>query len=192
MVLESASSGRPIDKLPSEYVMSNSRVYKRRGSITYDFWMTRNFQYPLFSIYFPTTLMHFISYGTLWIPVMDFPDRGTMSLTTLLVLIALYSDVLSQLPVTSYLKFLDVWFIFSITFISLIIFVHLFTSNTNEVQKFRFPSSTRWYYSNESVLQKARIFMGIGYFVFLICYWSYLAHALSARNDDEHLPSDEP
>lgn len=50
-----------------------------------------------------------------------------MSLTTLLVLISLYTETASTLPKTPYLKFIDVWFVFSIVYLSLIITTHLVT-----------------------------------------------------------------
>ncbi|KAF2358927.1 Low-density lipoprotein (LDL) receptor class A repeat, partial [Trinorchestia longiramus] len=175
--LEEGLGNEVEEQLPSEYVMAGSSILFENHTLVYSFWMSRNIHYPVFSIYFPTALMHLISYGTLWIPAMDFPDRGTMSLTTLLVLIALYSDILSQLPVTSYLKFLDLWFIFSITFISVIIFAHLITSNTGRVEKIgrrHHGICKNFYLSNSTILKRCRIWMGVGYLLFHTVYWSYL------------------
>lgn len=76
-------------------------------------------------------------YGTLFLPAARFPERGGMSLTTLLVLIALYSDASAALPKTSYIKFIDIWFVFGISFLSLIIFVHLATCKTDDLQSTR-------------------------------------------------------
>lgn len=64
-------------------------------------------------------------YGTLFLPVERFPERGGMALTTLLVFISLYTDVSSSLPSTSHLKLIDVWFVYNILFLSLIIGTHL-------------------------------------------------------------------
>lgn len=50
-----------------------------------------------------------------------------MSLTTLLVFISLYTETSGSLPSTAYLKLIDVWFVFSITYLTLIICVHLAT-----------------------------------------------------------------
>ncbi|XP_066979018.1 gamma-aminobutyric acid receptor subunit alpha-3-like [Macrobrachium rosenbergii] len=84
--------------------------------------------YHILSSYFPVFLLHLLGYGTLFIDPQDFQDRGAMSLTSLLVLISFYSDAAMTLPKTSYLKRIDVWYIFSITFLSLIIGVHLVTN----------------------------------------------------------------
>lgn len=68
-----------------------------------------------------------VRYGTLLLPVESFNERGTMSLTTLLVFISLYTETSNSLPSTAYLKYIDVWFVFSITYLSIIIIVHLAT-----------------------------------------------------------------
>ena len=61
-----------------------------------------------------------------------------MSLTTLLVFISLYTETSNSLPSTAYLKYIDVWFVFSITYLSVIIIVHLATVSHNPV---RIPSA---------------------------------------------------
>lgn len=63
-------------------------------------------------------------------PVDRFSERGTMSLTTLLVLISLYTETSSSLPSTAYLKHIDVWFVFNICFLTLIIGIHLATCSS--------------------------------------------------------------
>ncbi|XP_066978922.1 uncharacterized protein [Macrobrachium rosenbergii] len=88
-------------------------------------------EYHILSSYFPVFLLHLLGYGTLFIDPQDFQDRGTMSLTSLLVLISFYSDTAMSLPKTAYLKLLDIWYIFSVTFLSLIIGVHLATNKVS-------------------------------------------------------------
>ena len=66
-------------------------------------------------------------YGTLHLPAEFFNERGTMSLTTLLVFISLYTEMSSSLPKTSYVKHIDLWYMFSLTYLSLIITIHLAT-----------------------------------------------------------------
>lgn len=69
-------------------------------------------------------------YWSLFLPVDKFNERGTMSLTTLLVLISLYTETSSSLPSTAYLKHIDVWFVFNICFLTLIIGIHLATCSS--------------------------------------------------------------
>ncbi|XP_068242769.1 ligand-gated ion channel 50-like [Palaemon carinicauda] len=158
-------------------------------------------EYHILSSYFPVFLLHLLGYGTLFIDPHDFQDRGTMSLTSLLVLISFYSDSAMALPKTSYLKMIDFWYIFSITFLSLIIGVHLVTNRVKRwenppdkstmVQMFH-PLSTAENYGddigpkgsssshnvnvsrnfNASVLFGAKIIFGVIYIIFHVVYWS--------------------
>lgn len=89
----------------------------------------------LWDSYLPTALLLAIGYGTLFLPVEPFNDRGTLSLTTLLVLVALYTDSATSLPTTSYNTLMDTWYIFFMVFLALIVATHLFTSaSRNSVQ----------------------------------------------------------
>ncbi|CAL4080963.1 unnamed protein product, partial [Meganyctiphanes norvegica] len=107
-------------------------------------------------------------YGTFAISAEDFQDRATISLTTLLVHMSLYSDVLATLPQTTYLKSIDVWFIFSIFFLSSIIAVHLIT---NEIPH---KLSIEEQVINTVFLHWSRYIFGIIYIAFQICYWVYV------------------
>ncbi|XP_071514644.1 gamma-aminobutyric acid receptor subunit beta-1-like [Panulirus ornatus] len=89
--------------------------------------LTRRYQYHLWTTFLPTSLLAAIGYGTLLLPLEAFAERGSMSLTTLLMFIALYTETNSSLPSTAYLKHIDVWFVFSLIFLTLVINVHLMT-----------------------------------------------------------------
>ncbi|CAL4087055.1 unnamed protein product, partial [Meganyctiphanes norvegica] len=125
--------------------------------------------YPMyhgFATFVPTILLHLLSFATLLINAQNFSDRGSMSLTTLLVLIALYVETLSSLPRTPYLKSLDVWFGFSVTFLTLIIAVHVATNGaTYNVNKF----NDKW--TTERVLKWARWILALIYIAFQITFW---------------------
>ncbi|XP_071543632.1 uncharacterized protein [Panulirus ornatus] len=70
--------------------------------------------YYISSAYVPTMLLVIISYLTFFFSLDDFTNRVMVSLTSLLVLAALFSQIASGLPKTAYLKLIDVWFIFCI------------------------------------------------------------------------------
>ncbi|XP_042882576.1 gamma-aminobutyric acid receptor subunit beta-like, partial [Penaeus japonicus] len=65
--------------------------------------------YHIWTTYLPSVLLLGLGYGTLFLPTEFFSERGTMSLTTLLVFISLYTETSSTLPSTSYLKRIDLW-----------------------------------------------------------------------------------
>ncbi|XP_076056073.1 uncharacterized protein LOC143034060 [Oratosquilla oratoria] len=175
---------------PMEYVVESCQLFSQAAGdgFSISFVLRRRSTYHLFATYFPTALLHAIGYGTLMITTEDFQDRGTMSLTTLLVLISLYSDTLTELPNTSYLKYIDIWFIFSITYLTLIIAVHLATNDpSTPVQVFAkwrnheksCSSRVRRSFhmpkiSNASALRAARFLLGFGYVGFMVVYWGSL------------------
>ncbi|KAK3883367.1 hypothetical protein Pcinc_012305 [Petrolisthes cinctipes] len=75
-----------------------------------------------------------IQYGTLLLPLDNFNERGTMSLTTLLVFISLYAQTTASLPRTAYMKRIDLWYVFCIAFLTLVIFTNLATSTTTNTR----------------------------------------------------------
>ena len=118
-------------------------------------------------------------YGTLLLPVESNNERGTMSLTTLLVFISLYTETNNSLPSTSYLKYIDVWFVFSITFLSVIIIVHLATFSHAPIiawsAKISFRKATCQSISSRKILRAARIILFVVLFFFSIAYFLRLS-----------------
>ncbi|XP_066957582.1 uncharacterized protein [Macrobrachium rosenbergii] len=88
------------------------------------------------STYVPTFLMVVISYSTLYFDLNDFNDRIMVSLTALLVLATLFTQISEITPKTSYLKLLDVWFVVTI-FISFSIIIILVVINHLNMQEAR-------------------------------------------------------
>nr|XP_027212841.1 ligand-gated ion channel 50-like [Penaeus vannamei] len=77
----------------------------------------RRFWFYVTSAYLPTVMLMMISYASLFIKRENDDLRVMMTLTTLLVLYALYQQISDGLPRTSYTKAVDVWCFFAITFI---------------------------------------------------------------------------
>ncbi|KAK3894269.1 hypothetical protein Pcinc_001963 [Petrolisthes cinctipes] len=90
--------------------------------------------YHIWATYLPCILLLGIGYGTLLLPLDNFNERGTMSLTTLLVFISLYAQTTASLPRTAYLKRIDLWYVFCIAFLTLVIFTNLATSTTTNTR----------------------------------------------------------
>ena len=184
-------TGKPdIVQAPPEYVVEKPILGEdvQFKKLYFYFVLKRQISYHLLSTYFPTMLLHFIGFGTLFIQVDDFQDRGTMSLTTLLVLISLYSDTMDDLPVTSYVKFIDIWFMFSITFLTAIILVHLITNNTKKefseplfTKRTQKPKPALKKFSNALILRFAQIFLGGIYILFIS---TYLSLFIISRNQE--------
>jgi len=74
---------------------------------------------------FPTLMMWFLAYFTLFIKVDDFNERIMVAVTALLVLASLLSAINSSLPTTAYFKFIDLWFLWYTTNIFAISVFHI-------------------------------------------------------------------
>lgn len=112
-----------------EYLLRDWRLDTKGNRAMLSFRLVRRYEKHVWTTLVPTSLLLAISYGTLFIPAESFSERGTMSLTTLLVLVSLYTEALSSLPVTSYNKQIEKWYLYLIIYVSLVITVHLLTSN---------------------------------------------------------------
>ena len=115
-----------------EYVLNNMTLVLGTDGNTASITLVlqRRYQKYLWDTFLPSASLLIIGYGTLFLPVEPFNDRGTMSLTTLLVLVALYTDSLDTLPTIPYNTHMDIWYIFSIVFLGFIIATHLYTSSS--------------------------------------------------------------
>ena len=165
------------EQVPLEYRLSYSGVEIDSNSgrrVIFKFELTRYMVFPFLSVYIPTLMLLLIAYGTLWIPADDFQDRGTMSLTTLLVLISLYNQALNTLPGTSYMKMIDYWYLVCVLFVSTIIFVHLASSNVSQVIYMKPLEKKLSMPSNERIIKIAKIVYGFTFTLFQVIYWFYL------------------
>ncbi|XP_042237656.1 uncharacterized protein LOC121876535 [Homarus americanus] len=94
------------------------------------------------STYVPTFLMVLICYSTFYFELDDFNDRIMVSLTALLVLATLFTQITETTPKTSYLKLLDTWFVacilinFSIVILLVIINYQKMRESSNLVMPF--------------------------------------------------------
>ena len=79
----------------------------------------------IFSTYVPTFLMVVICYSTFYFGIDDFTDRIMISLTALLVLATLFTQITQTTPKTAYLKLLDVWFVSCIVMDFVIVILHV-------------------------------------------------------------------
>ena len=80
---------------------------------------------------FPTWLLFLLAYSTVFINLENFNNRFMGSVTSLLVLTSLLGSINSGLPKTSYFKYIDLWFLWHITIIFLIIMHHVMVDNVS-------------------------------------------------------------
>ena len=87
--------------------------------------MKRTFTNQLLTTFVPTFILWLLAYATLFINTEHSSDRLMVAVTTLLVLAALLSAINNDMPKTSYIKFLDIWFAWHITSIFGLIAFHI-------------------------------------------------------------------
>ncbi|XP_071524602.1 LOW QUALITY PROTEIN: uncharacterized protein [Panulirus ornatus] len=90
----------------------------------------------------PSLLMAAICYLTFYFDLDDFTDRIMISLTSLLVLAALFTQTSQSIPKTAYLKLIDIWYVTLITTDFLIIVMLVIIENQRMKDKFSFRSSS--------------------------------------------------
>ncbi|ROT70083.1 neurotransmitter gated ion channel [Penaeus vannamei] len=71
---------------------------------------TNLFRYYLANSYLPSFLLVVISYSTFYFRLEDFNERIMVSITAMLVLVALFQQTSSTILKTTYLKLIDVWY----------------------------------------------------------------------------------
>ena len=78
------------------------------------------------SIFFPELLLWFIAYITIFLRINDISNRSRISVTILLVLVALIGNITDKIPPTPYFKYVDIWSIWYLSNIFLITCFHVY------------------------------------------------------------------
>ncbi|CAL4139112.1 unnamed protein product, partial [Meganyctiphanes norvegica] len=95
------------------------------------FTLSRLPTYILVSTFLPSFMLIVVGYATLFLNASLEQERLTVSLTTMLVLYTLFSNISDLLPKTSYIKMVDIWFLSCIFLIFCIIVFHVTVKNFN-------------------------------------------------------------
>ena len=93
--------------------------------------MKRNHKDAVQRIIVPSYILWNMAYLTLFIKIEDFTNRNRISVTLLLALITLFGSVSIRVdfPTTSYFKYIDIWFIWYLMNLVMIIALHIFVEN---------------------------------------------------------------
>ena len=85
----------------------------------------RNYTNQLLNTFIPTLILWLFGYSTLFIDMSNFSDRFVGAGTSLLVIATLFAAISSDLPKTSYMKLIDIWFLWHNISILTIIVYHI-------------------------------------------------------------------
>ena len=87
--------------------------------------MNRIFTHQLLIIFIPTFILWLFGYSTLFIDIQYSNDRFMGSGTALLVMVTLLNALTNELPKTSYIKYIDLWFVWHLVSNLFIIIYHV-------------------------------------------------------------------
>lgn len=96
------------------------------GYLRLKFELHRRQGFVLLSTFVPSVLLLLVSWATLFVKLEAMNVRCIMSLTTLLVLYTLFSNLSSSMPNTAAIKLIDIYFFYIIVLLFLNIMVHIF------------------------------------------------------------------
>ncbi|XP_037803960.1 glutamate-gated chloride channel-like [Penaeus monodon] len=98
-----------------EYVLDGERTFvyvdHNASHVAVELKFRNQFLYYVGNVIIPSLMLTILCYITLFFDENDFNDRIMVSLTSLLVLVTLFSDSGKSIPKTAYFKLIDVWFI---------------------------------------------------------------------------------
>jgi hypothetical protein len=106
-------------------VLSFTGITEHYTHFNFTIKLDRMYADQLIETFFPTILLWMLSYFTLFIKLDDFNERIMVSVTVLLVFAALLTPIKGKIPTTSYFKFIDLWFLWYITYMFSIILFHI-------------------------------------------------------------------
>ena len=118
--------GEPIiDQFSIGNIYSSTNKTNKSASFTFNVHMARDFTNQLLSTFVPTLILWLFGYSTMFIDIYDFSDRFMGAGTSLLVIATLFAAISSDLPKTSYVKLIDIWFLWHNISVLAIIFYHI-------------------------------------------------------------------
>ena len=98
-----------------------------KDAVIFTIYLKRAPLYHIMTIFVPCIGLWFIAYLTTLLRVNDFTNRNRISVTVLLATVTLFAGTAGtdDYPSTTYLKYIDVWFLFYLSSILLIIIHHI-------------------------------------------------------------------
>ena len=154
-------------------------LVKGKSSIEFGFVLKfdHKFHKQIINLYFQQVLLWFVSYFTIYIDVADFSNRFMGTVTALLVLSTLIDNMNTRMPPTANIRLIDIWNIWYIVQIILIIGSHIFINSLLQNRVPRFGSA--WRQSLRTILEPenfnrmAKIVFPVLNTAFAIYYFSH-------------------
>lgn len=122
-----SSSCNPLSKSTNPCEPLEKYVTVTKDAVLFTIYLKRAPLHHIKNIFLPCMGLWLIAYLTSLLRVNDFTNRNRISVTVLLALVTLFGATAStdEYPQTTYLKYIDVWFLFYLASILLIIIHHI-------------------------------------------------------------------
>jgi hypothetical protein len=106
-------------------ISANTSINMNETTFIFYIPMSRNFTHQLLSTFFPTLLLCFLSYSTLFIDLDRFTMRFQGAVIALLVYESLLDPITRSTPETAFFKMIDIWFLWHTVAMFIIILFHI-------------------------------------------------------------------
>ena len=167
---------------------NNTTGNENDNTFTLSMELKRDFKDHVISIFFPELLLWFLAYITIFLKIYDISNRSRISVTILLVLVALIGNIKDKIPHTPYFKFVDIWSIWYLSNIFLITCFHVFMEYSMDDEPMNpelnatYPSDSMYdmedekkeherYQNRKKINYLAAIFFPISTMVFNVVYF---------------------
>ena len=162
--------------LTEYYIISFDTFRKTSSGVEVEIVFGRRINNKFVTIYLPSILITLISFATNYFPEVSFEANVTVNLSTLLILITMFVNISGSLPKTTYIKYVDIWFIFSIMFPFVEVILHTIIIHANELMlndKKKKKSTSKYLYLIVKMAKLCTRLIVIVYFVLLAAYGIY-------------------
>merc|ERR1719378_1735199 len=105
--------------------------------------MGRRLLGTILTVYVPSILVNVVGHSTNYFKDFFFEAVVTINLTCMLVLVTLFISVCESLPNTSYIKMMDIWFIFNLIlpFVEVLLHTYMELLNDDDITKQGIPKN---------------------------------------------------
>ena len=120
-----------VDQFAIAEIYSVTKNTNKSTRYTVNIHMIRNFTNQVLNTFILTLILWLFGYSTLFIDMSDFSDRFIGAGTSLLVIATQFAAISEDLPKTSYMKWIDIWFLWHNISILVIIIYHILIDKLN-------------------------------------------------------------
>ena len=119
------------------------RILTTKDGFLFVLHLKRDSDHQQKTIFIPCILLWIVAYCSVHLGVDDFTNRNRISVTVLLALVTLFGATANtdDYPKTTYLKYIDVWFLFYLTSLFLIISHHIAIERLWNDDRKNYPST---------------------------------------------------